>query len=133
MNRRGVTAKNLAKITGLSEGCISNYANGEYEPGIRKMRQIAAALICGVSEIWPHIHEPIDWEFRHQLLTERIEKLDYRKNYEEYKALCNERNWVSIKIYVNEQRTRLKNYHTDDYCQGETYGRIPSTGKVVLI
>lgn len=131
MDRREMNYQALAKATGLSITSISQWANDQTEPSLMNMRKVATALICGVSDIWPHIREPVDWEFRHQLLTERIERMNYHEHPEEYEALCDERNWVSVKVYIAEQRTRLRNYRADDYCTDTAYGRMPSTGKVL--
>lgn len=137
MNRRGVSLSILSKATGIAKATLNHYEQDNYEPPISKMRQIASVLICGVSDIWPAVKEPVDWEFRHQLLTERIEKLDYRKDAEEYRQLCNERNWVSIKIIQSERRTLLHTRSYNDYdctpLPASTYGKIPSTGKVITL
>ena len=53
---RGMTAKELAAASGVSESAISRYASGEREPpGVE--RRLAAALGCPVADVFPLVLE----------------------------------------------------------------------------
>lgn len=46
-----LTQRDLADMTGLSEGTISNYINKRQMPGIKAIINIADALGCGVDDL----------------------------------------------------------------------------------
>ena len=50
LEERGITAKELARRTGLSEADISNYRHGRYAP--RQDRIYLLALALGVDPVW---------------------------------------------------------------------------------
>lgn len=70
LREKGVTAKDLAKCLGLSEGALSQSLNGN--PTLERLTQIATALGVPVSELFevpkegvitcPHCGKPITIE-----------------------------------------------------------------------
>ena len=50
MNKRGMKQAELARLTGISRGAISNYVLGRYEPKSDIINKFAKALDC--SEMW---------------------------------------------------------------------------------
>lgn len=51
MNDTKISQRDLADITGLSEGTISKYIHKQQLPGIKAIINIAYALECDVSEL----------------------------------------------------------------------------------
>jgi transcriptional regulator with XRE-family HTH domain len=51
LSEAGMTQRDLADETGLSEGTISYYINGRKMPGIKAIINIAYALNCSVDEL----------------------------------------------------------------------------------
>ena len=121
MQRRGMTNWMLAYRVRCSAGSIDRWRNWQGEPNLMMMRRIASALMVGVADVWPGVSEPKDWEYIYQLITERLSRMHYKDP--EYKALCDERNWVSVKVYINESRSRQYDKTVmDDYCVGVAGG-----------
>lgn len=52
LNRNGLKAADLARITGLSEASISDYINGKKEPRGRQSIAIAKALNVSLDVLW---------------------------------------------------------------------------------
>lgn len=50
MRQRCVKQADLAKLTGIHKGSISNYTSGKYEPKSEVINKLAKALNC--SEMW---------------------------------------------------------------------------------
>lgn len=51
MNRARMSQRSLANATGLSEGTISKYINGQQMPGIKAVINIAYALDCSIDDL----------------------------------------------------------------------------------
>lgn len=115
MKQRGLTTEEMAKIAGCSTSAIDSWSNYRTIPSLMTMRRVASRLMVGVADVWPGVSEPKDWEYIYQLITERLSRMHYKDP--EYKELCDERNWVSVKVYINESRSRQYDKTVmDDYC-----------------
>ncbi len=61
--RRGLTQRDLADATGLSEQFISNLERGQRHPGTKTLRAIAGVLKIQPAELYsdmPSTHNPLD-------------------------------------------------------------------------
>ena len=103
-HQRGKTLGQLARLTGISASKLGKFSSMDALPGIAEMRKIADALLMSVSDIWPGIRELRNWGYLHQLITERIGKVDYHGA--EFAELCQERAAISVRIYISESRSR---------------------------
>lgn len=52
MEKRDIKQADLARMTGISRGAISNYALGRYEPKSEIIRKLAGALNCSYMWLW---------------------------------------------------------------------------------
>ena len=52
MKKRDIKQADLARLTGISRGAISNYALGRYEPKSEIIRRLADALDCSYMWLW---------------------------------------------------------------------------------
>ena len=52
MKKRDIKQADLARLTGISRGAISNYALGRYEPKSEIIRKLAGALNCSYMWLW---------------------------------------------------------------------------------
>lgn len=95
----------IALAMGVSASTVFDWIDGA-PPSIRQMRSIANYLLVGVTDIWPSVKEPVDWEYRHQLITDRLATLDYKSK--EFSELARERAAVSVKIYITEHNSLLR-------------------------
>lgn len=51
LHENGMTQRDLADDTGLSEGTISNYIRGRQLPGVKAIVNIANALNCSIDDL----------------------------------------------------------------------------------
>ncbi len=119
----GKSRRWLAEQVGLHPNTIDYYICGDSEPtSLAIMRKIADALNCNVRDLFPHIHEDIDWEHRYNVITDHLNTLHYKSK--EFTELCHERSAASVHAYIathNKQiRTymntySIKEYSTEDY------------------
>ena len=59
MRQRGIKQADLARMTGISRGAISNYVLGRYEPKSDIINKFAKALNCSEMWLWGY-DVPID-------------------------------------------------------------------------
>jgi transcriptional regulator with XRE-family HTH domain len=51
MSKANIGRNELADLTGISKGAISNYRNGKAVPGVKFLRKIVIALDCKVEQL----------------------------------------------------------------------------------
>lgn len=56
---RGMTQTDLVRLTGVSQGAISRYENGEQIPSVGSQVQLADALEMTVTELFPRTPEEV--------------------------------------------------------------------------
>ena len=87
MEKRDIKQADLARMTGISRGAISNYVLGRYEPKSEIIRKLAGALNCSYMWLWgydvpmdeaAYIEENSDNPYALSIL-ESLEKMDARE------------------------------------------------------
>lgn len=106
--KQGKSHQWLADRMNVTPGTIAKWMRGTRPLHLSTMRQCADLLLCEPSDLWPELRLPIDWEHRYDVLTERIQELDYRRDYNEFQRLCSQRAAASVHIYTAMQRTTEK-------------------------
>lgn len=107
--KMGNSPKWLAEQLGVSTMSIYNWSHGTKRPFQRKtMQKLAYLLRCTVNDLWPDEKTPTDWEYIHELITERLSLLDYRKDAAEFSRLISERAAASVHIYTRTHNSLVK-------------------------
>lgn len=106
--KQGKTHQWLADRMDVKPGTIAKWMRGVRPDNYSTMRRCADLLLCEPSDLWSEIKQPINWEHRFLVLTDRIQELDYRKDYDEFQRLCSQRAAASVHIYTAMQRRTEK-------------------------
>lgn len=105
--KQGKTHQWLADRMDVNPGTIAKWMRGVRPDNYSTMRRCADLLLCEPSDLWSEIKQPINWEHRFLVLTDRIQELDYRKDYDEFQRLCSQRAAASVHIYTAMQRRTM--------------------------
>lgn len=60
LDRKGINAAELSRLTGVSESVISQYKKGEYEPKQRRLEQFSKVLDVSIPYLMGDTDDPVD-------------------------------------------------------------------------
>ena len=69
---KGISQEELAKALGVSQGAISAYETGRWEPSIQTIKKMASILECTVDELLSDPKEKLDAELREKIASGKI-------------------------------------------------------------
>ena len=69
---KGISQEELAKALGVSQGAISAYETGRWEPSIQTIKKLASILDCTVDELLTDPREKLDAELRGKIESGEI-------------------------------------------------------------